>query len=224
MFTKNQIKEIEALKDKKTRRETGLCIVEGAKFVEMARDHVEYIFTSDDVPNFENLVTTESPQDIACVAHIPKFEISDLFKYKTIIILDGIQDPGNLGAIFRLALAFDASLLLVDCADPSNTKVIRSSAGTFFKVPWVEVRTIDSEILDNIKSANYKLYRIEKVADALPIQTLNNSKKVALIFGNEGNGIRIDLDCQSLFIQHNNDIESLNVTHAVAIALFSRNK
>ncbi len=222
LISNEKIKFIRSLHTKKGRDESGMCLVEGSKCIEMAKDFIDFTFGPQDTTEFNKLVTTETPQDIAGVAKIPKYEFDDILKNKTIIILDSIQDPGNLGAIFRLALGFDASILLINCVDPSNSKVIRSSVGSFFKVPWVEIKEFDEEKISTLNKNDFKIFRIEKTQTAKEIGTIKDEEKVALIFGNEGNGIKSNIEADSLFINHNNKLESLNVTHAVCISLFVR--
>ncbi len=107
MLTLNQEKLIKSLDTQKGRKESGLCLVEGEKNLAAAQNFLEFTFSYADTPNFERLVTTQTPQDKAGVARIPKFELAELENKKTILVLDGVQDPGNVGAIFRLASGFD---------------------------------------------------------------------------------------------------------------------
>src|SRR5688572_28984119 len=136
MISHAQEKLIRSLKTKKGRRTSGLCLVEGKKLVEAAGKSVQFTFTSRDTKQFSKLVTTSTPQDIAAVAKLPVFDVEQVRDLETIVVLDGVQDPGNVGAAFRLCQAFGASLILVDSADATSPKVIRSSAGAIFHVHW----------------------------------------------------------------------------------------
>jgi len=154
MLSHAQEKRIKQLHTKKGRERLGLCLVEGSKVIATAGEAVDFTFTPRDTRQFYDLVTTETPQDMAGVAQIPRWSVNDIKQSKTIVVLDGVQDPGNVGAILRLCLGFGASLVLIDSADVTNPKVIRASAGAMFQVPWLEVkRTAASRIISSFKRA-----------------------------------------------------------------------
>ena len=159
MLSKQQEKLIRSLHTKKGRAKSGFCLVEGEKVLKAAGRAVQFRFSRKDAKSFDSLVTTETPQDIAGVAKIPCFGANDLKKKKTIVVLDGVQDPGNVGAILRLCLGFNASLLLVESADPTSTKVIRASVGALFTVPWVEMKRDSAEAW--IKESTIPVFRLE---------------------------------------------------------------
>ncbi len=216
MLSKAQEKLIKSLHTKKGREKSGLCLVEGAKVIETAGKAIEYTFTKKDTDNFENLITTETPQEIAGVAKKPQWTMQDLLEKKQLIILDGLQDPGNLGAIFRLCLAFNAALILINSVDPTNSKVIRSSVGALFSIPY---KKMDEEEAKNLlKTQKKPIYRLEKTDKAVPITQIEKTNAI-LIAGSEGSGIQSSIEGKSIFIEHNPLLDSLNVTHALAIAL-----
>ncbi len=214
MLSFSQEKLVRSLHRKKSRQESGLCLVEGQKIIDMAGDLVDWTFTSQDTEIFEKLVTTDSPQGIAAVARAPKWTREDVESQKTIVVLDGVQDPGNVGAILRLCLGFDASLLLIESADVTSPKVIRSSAGAMFKVPWMTVPRVDA--VEVIESYQRPIYKLESGGDPKSSQI---SEIGMLILGSEGNGIKLEIDGSSVTIQHSEELESLNVGHALAIIL-----
>ncbi len=215
MLSKSKEKYIRSLTRKKNRLKTGQCLVEGEKVIKTAGKAVEFTFSRHDTEEFDRLVTTETPQDIAGIANIPTWELKDILNVKTIVILDGVQDPGNVGSIFRSALGFEASVILIESADPTSPKVIRSSVGALFHVPFLTVKREDLFVLDEIKRPFIKL---EKRSNAKPLSTLND-RNVALIIGSEGKGIQIDVKAESYFIEHHESLESLNAAHAAVIAL-----
>ncbi len=217
MLTKAQEKLITSLQNKKARQASGLCLVEGKKVVEMAGRFVDFVFTAKDIKNFKKLVTTETPQDTAAVAKIPQWSDKDILAKKIIVVLDGVQDPGNVGAILRLCLGFSASLVLVESADPTAPKVVRSSVGALFAVPWQEIKR--SDITSWLKKINRPIYRLEKRSGAKELKTIN-SRPLVLLAGSEGSGIKLAVAGQSVFIAHDKKLESLNVSQAVAIALY----
>ncbi len=217
MLTTSQEKLIQSLHTKKGRDESGLCLVEGAKVIETAATAVEFTFTKKDTKRFEKLVTTVTPNETAGVARIPKWSHDDIRSRNTIIVLDEVQDPGNVGAIMRLCLGFDASLILVECADPVSPKVIRSSVGAVFHVPWIEVKRSVAPVL--IEEFERPLFRLELGGTT---SSLPKGKPCVIIAGSEGHGISLDIKGTSISIPHNPKLESLNVGHALAIILAKR--
>ena len=218
-LTNAQEKLVKSLQTKKGRKETGLCLLEGQKIIDAAQGTIEFTFSIDEVKNFDKLVTTQTPQDIAGVAKIPAWSHDEINSKKTIVVLDGVQDPGNVGTILRLCLGFDASLILVDSADPTNPKVIRSSAGAIFDVPWIEVDR--NHAINFISSIKRQIYRLEKRQNAKGLKATKFDKEIVLIAGSEGSGISLNIEGISIFIEHNPKLESLNVASALAIALYS---
>src|SRR3989338_1336455 len=202
MLTNAQIKLIKSLHTKNGRDETGLCLVEGSKVIEMAKDFIKFQFNRKDTKDFDKLVTTETPQNEAAIARITKFMLADFNKLPTIVVLDGVQDPGNVGAIFRACLGFLAGLVLVDSADPANSKVIRSSVGSMFHVPWVRLDSKKClEFLD-IMQEKAVILRLENKKSFIPdlFSMLASDKPVILIAGSEGKGIRLPVSGTSLEI------------------------
>jgi RNA methyltransferase, TrmH family len=219
MITRAQEKFIRALHTKKGRREHGFTLVEGKKPLEAAGKAVEWRFTEADTPQFATLLTTETPQEIAGVAKIPQWTTEDIAKQPVIIVLDGVQDPGNVGAILRLCAGFSASLIAVDSADISSPKVVRASVGMLFHVPW---RIVSRNALEQtVQELARPVYRLEKKPDSIALGSTLIKTPCILIAGSEGGGIRTTIAGQSLEITHNSALESLNVTHALAITLWS---
>lgn len=229
MITRFQEKLIRSLHTKKGREEAGLCLVEGRKVVETAGSAVEWTFTETDTSDFSKLVTTETPQAIAGVARIPQWTREDIISKQTIVVLDGVQDPGNVGGILRLCLGFDAALLLVESADVTNPKVVRSSVGALFHVPWMTASP--QRAAELIESFHRPIFRLEKTqpgngtsgGESVTMHEMNalfepNQHRV-VIAGSEGRGIRLPITGTSLCIQQDPQLESLNVGHALAIVL-----
>lgn len=217
MLSKEREKIIRSLQTKKGRAKHGLCLVEGEKVIAMAGDYLEYKFDRSMTKDFDKLVTTETPQDVAAVARIPEWSNEQVAARDVVVVLDGVQDPGNVGSILRLCLGFGASLLLVESADPTNPKVIRSSVGAMFQVPWQQVEREDMEKF--INDFSRPVYRLETKDGA---QTIGTVKKPAVIIaGSEGQGIKSDIEGESVYIKHDKALESLNVGNALAIVLHS---
>ncbi len=221
MLSKAREKLVRSLHTTKGRRESGLCLVEGEKNVSEAGESIEFTFTVEETDFYKQLVDTVTPQPIAAVARIPQHDEAAITALPTIVVLDGVQDPGNVGSILRLCLAFKASLVLIESADPSSPKVIRSSAGAFFRVPWIDVPR--GEAVDFIASLSRPIYRLETPkGSAAGLKEFSREKGAILIAGSEGQGIKLDIAGTPLTIAHESALESLNVAHAVAIALSSR--
>ena len=225
MLSKEREKLIRSLHTKKGREESGLCLVEGAKVIKTAGKSIEFEFTPEMTPNFNKLVTTETPQEMAAVARIPEWTIEEIKSRPTIVVLDGVQDPGNVGTILRLCLGFNASILLVESADVTNPKVVRSSVGALFQVPWMvisrdEAKDLPSPLLG--KEGERKVFRLEKTSRSKSIEAIKTKEPAIIIVGSEGSGIKLDIDGTSIAITHDPALESLNVSQALAIALFTR--
>ncbi len=221
ILSKARVKMIRSLHTNKGRQKSGLCLVEGAKVIETAGDAVDFTFTREDAFDdieFNSLVTTETPQEVAAVARIPEWTNEQLEAAPVMVVLDGVQDPGNVGSLLRLCLAFDASLLLIESVDVTNPKVIRSSVGALFQVPWRSLpRNHAESYLTALGRPVYKLERTD--ASTTMLHSTSFKAPFVLVAGSEGNGITIKLEGESVAIEHKDGLESLNVTHAVAIAL-----
>lgn len=220
MLSKAAEKRIKSLHTKKGREKSGLCLVEGQKVIDTAGELVDFVFSRKDSDQFDDLVTTETSQDVAAVARIPEWSMDDVNESSTIVVLDGVQDPGNVGAVLRLCLGFDASLLLIDSADVTSSKVIRSSVGAMFQVPWSKISRQDA--VKTFTWMHRPVYRLERSSSAGTVKDLRADEKILLIAGSEGSGITLNTDGASIQIDHNDTLESLNVANAVAIALHER--
>ena len=207
-ISNNRIKEILKLHQKKYRDELGLFIVEGFKAVEeliennidikeiyaiKAFDTEKYTVKIIDESIMKKISTTSSTCEILAVAKKKEYNINDFIKKNKLILLDSISDPGNLGTIIRSASAFgiDGIILYKDCVDMYSSKVIRSAAGNFFKIPIIIIKNTE-EIKNNFKDFN-------KIATALyekntnSIEECKNIKKYIIMFGSEANGLSNEL-------------------------------
>jgi TrmH family RNA methyltransferase len=220
MLSRAQEKLIRSLRTKKGREKSGRCLVEGAKLVEEAGRHLEFRFSPDDTAEFKRLVSTETPQTVAGVARLPSWTRKQVLARPTVVLLDHVQDPGNVGAILRLGLGFKAGLLLVESADPTSPKVIRSSAGAIFKTPWLTISRTDAEEL--LTEPDRPMFRLENRPGAKPLAALTEPPQALIIAGSEGRGISLPAGGQSVAIKHDKALESLNVTQALAIILHAR--
>ncbi len=141
-----------------------------------------------------------------------------------ILVLDDIQDPGNLGTIIRSALAFGVTTIVLseETVDLYNPKVLRATQGMIFHTNII-VRNV-YDWVRMIKASDFKVYGT-CVDGGVDVKSLipNDKEKFVLIVGNEGNGVKrriLDLCDENLYIKMNADVESLNVAVATSILLY----
>ena len=232
-----KVKELSKLLMKKYRDESNLFLVEGEHLVlEALKNNVllETLMTEDygmvyDVKNtfvtydiIKKLSTTLSPQKVIGVCKkIEEKEIGN-----KVLILDDIQDPGNLGTIIRSAVAFnfDTIILSSNTVDLYNDKVIRSSEGMLFNINIIKRDTL--EVIEYLHINDYKIYGT-RVDDGRSVNDANAPSRFACIVGNEGNGVRkevLDMCDEYLYINMNNKCESLNVGVAASILMYELGK
>lgn len=143
-----------------------------------------------------------------------------------IVILDGVQDPGNLGTIIRSSVAFNVDTIILSntCVDLYNSKVLRATQGMIFNVNIIEE---DLEvIIPKLKEDNYKIYGT-KVNGGKSLKNIEKSDRFAIIMGNEGNGVKpeiLDMCSDYIYIDMNKNCESLNVGVATSIILYELDK
>ena len=162
----NKIKELNRLNDKKYRDETNLFLVEGDHLVDEAykkNQLVEVLITEDFKSNYDiktTYISEEVMKKISMMKSPSKIigvckKFNPLSYGNRLIILDNIQDPGNLGTIIRSAASFnfDTVVLGDTCVDLYNDKVIRSSEGMIFNIDVIRRNLID--FIDELKKSNY---------------------------------------------------------------------
>ena len=165
--------------------------------------------------------TMDTPSTIMGLCHKKD---SNKLQGNKILILDDIQDPGNLGTIIRSAKAFnvDTIVLSENTVDLYNPKVLRATQGILFYMNIIN-REIE-ELVKELKKQHIPLYGTSVVNGINVKELLPEEKdKYALIMGNEGNGINsklLSLCDKKLYIKMNNDVESLNVAIATSILLY----
>ncbi len=230
-LTNKKIKDVCLLKTSKGRREKNLFIVEGKHLVFEAKEAgvLEETYTIDEnlegelvsLEVMKKLCNTDTVvNQIGVCKKINKKELSN-----NILILDKIQDPGNLGALMRSAKAFsfDTIFLSEGCVDLYNDKAIRSSQGAIFKLNTIEGNIID--FISKLKELGYEVYSTN-VVNGTSVSDVNAGTKKALILGNEGNGVSKevnDLNLKNLYIKMSG-MESLNVAVAGSILMYELNK
>ena len=156
------------------------------------------------------------------VMGICSYKKDDIKLGNRILILENIQDPGNLGTIIRSAVAFniDTIILSNDCVDIYNPKVIRASQGMIFHIDIIK-RDLLLEI-PKLQTLGYQIIGT-KVTHGQSLKDFQNIEKFAIIMGNEGNGMTKEVAelCDSfIYIEMNDKCESLNVAIATSIILY----
>lgn len=177
-------------------------------------------------------VTTASPNMVAVEVDMPHYQDFSLYEAGTIqrlLVLERCQDPGNLGALLRsaVAFAFDGIVLLPGCADPYGDKSIRASRGASFRIPMMVCHDIGEWL-----SVCERHGLIALAADVLPRQgdvhchssddvELVNDVRVSLVVGSEGQGLSDEMreHCRIVSIPMSDDMESLNVATAASILM-----
>ncbi len=170
----------------------------------------------------KKLSNTLNPQKIMGICK--KIENKDIGD--KVLILDGIQDPGNLGTIIRSSVAFNINTIILsnNSVDIYNDKVLRATEGMIFKVNIIRDDIV--KIINKLKEENYIIYGT-KVDGGEDINNIISPSKYALVMGNEGAGVSnevLSLCDKYLYIPMNKNCESLNVGVATSIILFSLNK
>lgn len=171
---------------------------------------------------FDALATTQNTQGILALVQPRAWTWDDVAgKQPLIVVLDGIQDPGNVGTIARSAEAFGATGLLLapGCAHVANGKVLRAAAGSLFRIPFME--GVEPElILDRLRSSEILLYALAAGAGK-HIAECNLDQPCAFVTGNEGSGLASESWRGADFVSvPTTRVESLNAAVACSVALF----
>ena len=174
---------------------------------------------------FAHASDTKTPQGILCVVEQMNHEINELTSAKCplIMVLDHLQDPGNLGTIFRTAEAAGVTGIIMsrDCVDIYNPKTIRSTMGALYRMPFLYVDDL-KETIHTLKEQNIKSY-------AAHLDGKNTYDKedyrqgTAFLIGNEGNGLREEIaQCADTWIRIPmcGQVESLNAAVAATVLMF----
>lgn len=251
MLSKNKIKHIHSLELKKNRNNEQVFVAEGNKLVSDMLPHYAcplliakpcWMATQGDIKADELIVADDedirkasflkNPQDVLAVFKIPSWKIEEINPQDDLILmLDGIQDPGNLGTIVRLADWFGIEHVVCsqDTVDVFNPKVVQSTMGALahVKVHYTDIATY----LEQQKERNTPIYGTFLEGEDIYEKDLSGNG--IIIMGNEGNGIRNELKemiNEKLYIpnypQGRDTAESLNVAVATAVicAEFRRRK
>ncbi|MGD6957154.1 TrmH family RNA methyltransferase [Rossellomorea aquimaris] len=197
-----------------------LIVVEGTDLPQKwTVDSITMTMVSEEVG--KALTDTETPQGVFAVCKQREDE-HNIEKAATFMLLDGLQDPGNIGTIIRTADAagIDMVVLGKGTVDPYNPKVLRSAQGGHFHIPII--RRDLNETISKLKERDIPVYGTA-LENGVEYTTVNPQSSYALIVGNEGNGMSKDLlteTNQNLYIPIYGKSESLNVAIAAGVLLY----
>lgn len=248
-FTNKKIKNLVSLVQKvKARREQDVFITEGRKmfleaeeekllevyvsssFLEKAEEEVKeklnrfgFEEVSDEV--FKKISDTITPQGILCVLKQYHYAPEDLWKKEEplLLILEDIQDPGNLGTMIRTAEAagVDGIIMSKNTVDIYNPKTIRSTMGSIYRMPFLYVEDLP-EMIDLLKEKGIGVYAAHLKGELFYDQ-IDYRKAAAFLIGNEGNGLKQETADRAdtyMKIPMEGRVESLNAAAASVILMY----
>ena len=244
-----RVKELVQLQKKsKVRNEQGVFLVEGVKmYQEIPQEQLVKIYVSETFADkqkeeinrlkdrrkleylsdhvFQYVSDTKTPQGILCVVRQSTYCLEDILEAEDahLLVLDNLQDPGNLGTILRTAEGAGVTGIIIskESVDIYNPKTIRSTMGALYRMPFVYVEDL-RETIHTLKEKNIKSY-------AAHLDGKNTYDKedyrqgTAFLIGNEGNGLREEIaQCADTWIRIPmcGQVESLNAAVAATVLMF----
>jgi TrmH family RNA methyltransferase len=249
-----QVKDLRQAFARAERTEDGNCAIEGLRIVEEAtRSGLRFraIFFKESAQNlaerllpqiganvdtlllpdklFDDSVPTETPQGVAALVRMKEFSLADILErlqVGPIIVLAGLQDPGNLGTILRSAEAFGSAGVILGegTVSPFNSKVIRASAGSVFRLPVVTAKTAGGmeEVAAKLRAESVRLIATSS-HKGTALDQARLTGPAAIFIGSEGAGLSRALMAQVdelVAIPHTSQVESLNAGVAGSIVLY----
>ncbi|MFZ0201006.1 MAG: RNA methyltransferase [Candidatus Sulfotelmatobacter sp.] len=181
---------------------------------------------------FDSLVPSESPQGVAALVRLKEFSLEDVterLQVGPVIALAGLQDPGNLGTILRSSEAFGSAGVILGegTVSPLNSKVVRASAGSLFRLPIIHRHGKSTTLKLEAISEKLRAQGVRLIATSshrgTPLDQADLRTPAAIFFGNEGSGLPRDLMArmnESIAIPHAPQVESLNAAIAASIVLY----
>jgi TrmH family RNA methyltransferase len=244
------VKEIRRAFSRAELTESGDCAIEGLRIVEEAiRSGLRFhaVFFSESAENqahklmpqlgahvktavlpdklFASMVPSDSPQGVAALVRYRQSSIEEILARVAIgplVIVSGLQDPGNLGTILRSAEAFGSPGVLLGerTVSPFNSKVVRGSAGSIFRLPVLRVKL--AEVFPQLREKSVRLVGTSS-HKGVPLPDANLATPIAILVGGEGGGVSRDLLARAdevVAIPHAPQVESLNAGVAASIVLY----
>lgn len=228
--------------DRKLRRQEGVMVCEGPKMLAEAlrwgarletvvwqagtKTHlalpagVRQVAVPGDL--LRSVAPTQTPQQVLFLCALPDHALPETLAGRRYLVLDGLQDPGNVGTLWRTADAFgaDGLILLPGCADPWNPKTLRATMGACFRLPVWEGEL--TELLPRLKQAGLPLYATALREDTVDVREIALDR-AAVVIGSEGRGVSREVLAASertVKIPMTDRCESLNAAAAGAVLLW----
>lgn len=252
-FSNKKVKEvIELSKKAKARREQDAFVVEGVKmFLEAPVEHIKQVFVSErllerginealsikleQVPYevttdeiFAKMSDTQTPQGILCVLKQFRYRFEDMKASKGVyVVLENLQDPGNLGTIFRTSEGAGVAGIIMskETVDIYNPKTIRSTMGSIYRMPFYYTDDLKNAI-NTLKETGIKVYAAHLKGEHY-YDGYDYTDGCAFMIGNEGNGLSDEIaacaDCY-LKIPMEGQLESLNAAVSTAILIYEAHR
>jgi len=248
------VKELRQAFARAERTESGDCAIEGLRIAEEAirsglkfrafffressrsiaerllpqiGSHVETLLLADSI--FDGAVPSETPQGVAALVRLREFSLDDILErlqVGPVIVVVGLQDPGNLGTILRSAEAFGSAGVVLGegTVSPFNSKVIRASAGSIFRLPVIAAKGV-SEVESAMAKLRHQHVRLIATSShkGTALDQANLTGPSAVFIGSEGSGLPRNLMAQVdelIAIPHTPQVESLNAGVAGSIVLY----
>ncbi len=231
----------ELMNRSRMRRKAGAFVIEGIRmFLETPKELIREVYVSESFhekhpeikgetvsePVFKKLSDTQNPQGIIAVVGMPEFKLKDLLRKKEglYIILERLQDPGNLGTIVRTAEAAGAECIIMDkdTADLYSPKVVRSTMGSVYRVPCFYTEDLPGTV-DEMKEKGIMIYAADLKGDRF-FHEEEYGRKTAFLIGNEGNGLKEETLGMADFrikIPMKGKTESLNAAVAASLLMYA---
>lgn len=242
-----RIKQVaELVKKAKARKKEDVFVVEGIKmFLEVPLERVIECYVTEDFFEkcdckerikqcpyelvseevFKKISDTQTPQGILCVVKQYHYNIEDFLKKEKplLVLLEDLQDPGNLGTIIRTGegAGIDGVIMTRDTVDIYNPKTIRATMGSVYRVPFLYTEDL-GQVIDELKKRNIHTYAAHlQGKEYYDVQEFNDG--CAFLIGNEGNGLKketADMAERYIKIPMEGQLESLNAAVATAILMY----
>jgi len=178
---------------------------------------------------FQKMSDTQTPQGILTVLMRPKYQLDELLKVKNplFVVLEDLQDPGNLGTIVRTGEGAGVTAVIMShgTVDIFNPKTIRATMGSIYRVPFVYVNDM-KDTIESLHNANVKTYAAHLKGENY-YDSFSFREGTAFLIGNEGNGLKketADMASAYLKIPMEGQVESLNAAIATALLMYEAHR
>lgn len=239
-----QVKHLIQLQKKsRLRKEENVFVAEGIRmFRETPKERIVRVYVSENlhekkeldlrgVPQevladsvFQKVSDTKSPQGVLLVVRRQETPAAEMLStVPLLMLLENVQDPGNLGTIIRAseAAGVDGILMSADCVDIYNPKVIRSTMGGIYRVPFAYVESL-TETIHELEEQGVEVYAAH-LDDSISYDSVDYRKPSAFLIGNEGNGLTAEATRAAsgkIHIPMLGRVESLNAAVAASVLMF----